>query len=234
MPAVEQTSINELNIWNTAYNRLYVSPPVLSIGEGGFWEGSVKGRTGWFPAHCVEEVQMRQYDPRLGQCTHTHTVTCIQKHYFKVFCSLMFRSYCYWCAHSSVSQRQERIAPRDFSGTTLLAPTTTLPLTGIYSTIYIYIYIYIIWVFRALLCTVYKLHCAFPNIAFLSPSWINKIWCQCRGLWVWEGESMKTVSSGSAAHLTIDLNSQWLCYRRKKCNAAEERQRRIRLCASGS
>lgn len=40
--------------------------PVLSIGEGGFWEGSVKGRTGWFPAHCVEEVQLRQYDPRLG------------------------------------------------------------------------------------------------------------------------------------------------------------------------
>uniref|UniRef100_A0A8B9RI60 SH3 and multiple ankyrin repeat domains protein 3 n=1 Tax=Astyanax mexicanus TaxID=7994 RepID=A0A8B9RI60_ASTMX len=38
---------------------------VLSIGEGGFWEGSVKGRTGWFPAHCVEEVQLRQYDPRL-------------------------------------------------------------------------------------------------------------------------------------------------------------------------
>ncbi|XP_063073428.1 SH3 and multiple ankyrin repeat domains protein 3 isoform X2 [Engraulis encrasicolus] len=38
---------------------------VMSIGEGGFWEGSVKGRTGWFPAHCVEEVQMRQFDPRL-------------------------------------------------------------------------------------------------------------------------------------------------------------------------
>ncbi|XP_057691965.1 SH3 and multiple ankyrin repeat domains protein 3 isoform X3 [Corythoichthys intestinalis] len=38
---------------------------VLSIGEGGFWEGSVKGRTGWFPADCVEEVQMRQLDPRL-------------------------------------------------------------------------------------------------------------------------------------------------------------------------
>uniref|UniRef100_A0A8C9WPX8 SH3 and multiple ankyrin repeat domains 3 n=1 Tax=Scleropages formosus TaxID=113540 RepID=A0A8C9WPX8_SCLFO len=40
---------------------------VLSIGEGGFWEGTVKGRTGWFPAECVEEVQMRQYDPRLGK-----------------------------------------------------------------------------------------------------------------------------------------------------------------------
>ncbi|XP_031158336.1 SH3 and multiple ankyrin repeat domains protein 3-like [Sander lucioperca] len=38
---------------------------VLSIGEGGFWEGNVKGRTGWFPADCIEEVQMRQYDPRL-------------------------------------------------------------------------------------------------------------------------------------------------------------------------
>lgn len=144
---------------------------------------------------------------------HTHTLTCIQKHYFKVFCSLMFRSYCYWCAHSSVSQRQERIAPRDFSGTTLLAPTTTLPLTGIYIQPYIYIYKYhlsvpcitvhsiqtaeIIWV---------EWYCAFPTIAFLSPSsWINKIWCQCRGLWVWEGQSMKTVSSGSAAHLTIDF-----------------------------
>uniref|UniRef100_A0A8C5VDU1 SH3 and multiple ankyrin repeat domains protein 3 n=1 Tax=Microcebus murinus TaxID=30608 RepID=A0A8C5VDU1_MICMU len=37
---------------------------VLSVGEGGFWEGTVKGRTGWFPADCVEEVQMRQYDAR--------------------------------------------------------------------------------------------------------------------------------------------------------------------------
>nr|XP_046146708.1 SH3 and multiple ankyrin repeat domains protein 3-like [Oncorhynchus gorbuscha] len=42
---------------------------VLSIGEGGFWEGTVKGRTGWFPADCVEEVQMRQYDPRLALST---------------------------------------------------------------------------------------------------------------------------------------------------------------------
>ncbi|CAG5958135.1 unnamed protein product [Menidia menidia] len=40
---------------------------LLSIGEGGFWEGTVKGRTGWFPADCVEEVQMRHYDPRLAQ-----------------------------------------------------------------------------------------------------------------------------------------------------------------------
>ncbi|XP_041938568.1 SH3 and multiple ankyrin repeat domains protein 1-like isoform X2 [Alosa sapidissima] len=29
---------------------------VLSVGDGGFWEGTVKGRTGWFPSDCVEEV----------------------------------------------------------------------------------------------------------------------------------------------------------------------------------
>lgn len=51
---------------------------VLSIGEGGFWEGTVKGRTGWFPADYVEEVQMRQYDPRLGKmAAHTHTTIYI-------------------------------------------------------------------------------------------------------------------------------------------------------------
>ncbi|XP_045153072.1 SH3 and multiple ankyrin repeat domains protein 2 [Echinops telfairi] len=35
---------------------------VLSIGEGGFWEGSVRGHVGWFPAECVEEVQCRPRD----------------------------------------------------------------------------------------------------------------------------------------------------------------------------
>ncbi|KAM9716507.1 SH3 and multiple ankyrin repeat domains protein 1-like isoform 1-T2 [Menidia menidia] len=29
---------------------------VLSVGEGGYWEGTAKGRTGWFPADCVQEV----------------------------------------------------------------------------------------------------------------------------------------------------------------------------------
>lgn len=36
------------------YFCLYIS--VLSVGEGGYWEGTVKGRTGWFPSDCVEEV----------------------------------------------------------------------------------------------------------------------------------------------------------------------------------
>ncbi|XP_077913767.1 SH3 and multiple ankyrin repeat domains protein 2 isoform X4 [Halichoerus grypus] len=35
---------------------------VLSIGEGGFWEGSARGHIGWFPAECVEEVQCRPKD----------------------------------------------------------------------------------------------------------------------------------------------------------------------------
>ncbi|XP_062948935.1 SH3 and multiple ankyrin repeat domains protein 2 isoform X2 [Cynocephalus volans] len=35
---------------------------VLSIGEGGFWEGSARGLIGWFPAECVEEVQCKPRD----------------------------------------------------------------------------------------------------------------------------------------------------------------------------
>nr|XP_061807255.1 SH3 and multiple ankyrin repeat domains protein 1-like [Nerophis lumbriciformis] len=37
---------------------------VLSVGEGGYWEGTVKGRTGWFPADCVEEVAPPSKDNR--------------------------------------------------------------------------------------------------------------------------------------------------------------------------
>ncbi|XP_029977753.1 LOW QUALITY PROTEIN: SH3 and multiple ankyrin repeat domains protein 1-like [Sphaeramia orbicularis] len=37
---------------------------VLSVGEGGYWEGTVKGRTGWFPSDCVEEVASLSKDNR--------------------------------------------------------------------------------------------------------------------------------------------------------------------------
>nr|XP_043906792.1 SH3 and multiple ankyrin repeat domains protein 1 isoform X3 [Solea senegalensis] len=37
---------------------------VLSVGEGGYWEGTVRGRTGWFPSDCVEEVMHRSQDAR--------------------------------------------------------------------------------------------------------------------------------------------------------------------------
>ncbi|XP_029311533.1 SH3 and multiple ankyrin repeat domains protein 1-like [Cottoperca gobio] len=37
---------------------------VLSVGEGGYWEGTVRGRTGWFPSDCVEEVAAPSKDNR--------------------------------------------------------------------------------------------------------------------------------------------------------------------------
>uniref|UniRef100_A0A8D0A0S5 SH3 and multiple ankyrin repeat domains 2 n=1 Tax=Sander lucioperca TaxID=283035 RepID=A0A8D0A0S5_SANLU len=37
---------------------------VLSIGEGGFWEGSAHGQVGWFPADCVEEIPAKAADER--------------------------------------------------------------------------------------------------------------------------------------------------------------------------
>ncbi|XP_048473323.1 SH3 and multiple ankyrin repeat domains protein 1 [Rhincodon typus] len=37
---------------------------VLSVGEGGFWEGTVKGRTGWFPAENVEEIPNKPQDSK--------------------------------------------------------------------------------------------------------------------------------------------------------------------------
>ncbi|XP_057694460.1 SH3 and multiple ankyrin repeat domains protein 2-like isoform X1 [Corythoichthys intestinalis] len=37
---------------------------VLSIGEGGFWEGSTRGQVGWFPADCVEEILAKAIEER--------------------------------------------------------------------------------------------------------------------------------------------------------------------------
>ncbi|XP_029932113.1 SH3 and multiple ankyrin repeat domains protein 2 isoform X1 [Myripristis murdjan] len=37
---------------------------VLSIGEGGFWEGSARGQVGWFPADCVEEIPAKASEER--------------------------------------------------------------------------------------------------------------------------------------------------------------------------
>uniref|UniRef100_A0A8C1J132 SH3 and multiple ankyrin repeat domains 2a n=1 Tax=Cyprinus carpio TaxID=7962 RepID=A0A8C1J132_CYPCA len=32
---------------------------VLSVGEGGYWEGCCRGQVGWFPARCLEEIPSR-------------------------------------------------------------------------------------------------------------------------------------------------------------------------------
>ncbi|ELW71945.1 SH3 and multiple ankyrin repeat domains protein 3 [Tupaia chinensis] len=48
---------------------------VLSIGEGGFWEGSARGHIGWFPAECVEEVQCKPKDSQAGQAETAKVAT---------------------------------------------------------------------------------------------------------------------------------------------------------------
>ncbi|XP_078405605.1 SH3 and multiple ankyrin repeat domains protein 2b isoform X2 [Cetorhinus maximus] len=50
---------------------------VLSIGEGGFWEGSARGRVGWFPAECVEEIPANETRPE----TRTDRVKKLFRHY---------------------------------------------------------------------------------------------------------------------------------------------------------
>ncbi|GAA6091333.1 SH3 and multiple ankyrin repeat domains protein 2b isoform X1 [Tachysurus ichikawai] len=37
---------------------------VLSVGEGGFWEGSARGNVGWFPSECVEELPNKPNEDR--------------------------------------------------------------------------------------------------------------------------------------------------------------------------
>ncbi|XP_073514903.1 SH3 and multiple ankyrin repeat domains protein 2 isoform X7 [Phyllobates terribilis] len=52
---------------------------VVSIGEGGFWEGNARGHVGWFPAECVEEVQPKPSEGR--QETRTDRTKKLFRHY---------------------------------------------------------------------------------------------------------------------------------------------------------
>ncbi|XP_068922657.1 SH3 and multiple ankyrin repeat domains protein 2 isoform X2 [Petaurus breviceps papuanus] len=52
---------------------------VLSIGEGGFWEGSTRGHIGWFPADCVEEVQCKPNESKAE--TRTDRTKKLFRHY---------------------------------------------------------------------------------------------------------------------------------------------------------
>ncbi|XP_017682266.1 PREDICTED: SH3 and multiple ankyrin repeat domains protein 2 isoform X1 [Lepidothrix coronata] len=52
---------------------------VLSIGEGGFWEGSTRGHIGWFPAECVEEVQCKPNESKAE--TRTDRTKKLFRHY---------------------------------------------------------------------------------------------------------------------------------------------------------
>ncbi|CAN0430142.1 unnamed protein product [Lampetra planeri] len=52
---------------------------VLTVGEAGMWEGISEGRRGWFPSHCVREVQLRQtqavHEDRTKRLLKHHTVS---------------------------------------------------------------------------------------------------------------------------------------------------------------
>ncbi|NWV74251.1 SHAN2 protein, partial [Dasyornis broadbenti] len=52
---------------------------VLSVGEGGFWEGSTRGHIGWFPAECVEEVQCKPNESKPE--TRTDRTKKLFRHY---------------------------------------------------------------------------------------------------------------------------------------------------------
>ncbi|XP_075423724.1 SH3 and multiple ankyrin repeat domains protein 2 isoform X4 [Ascaphus truei] len=52
---------------------------VVSIGEGGFWEGNARGHLGWFPAECVEEIQPKPNDGRPE--TRTDRTKKLFRHY---------------------------------------------------------------------------------------------------------------------------------------------------------
>ncbi|KAG5262408.1 hypothetical protein AALO_G00274820 [Alosa alosa] len=42
--------------YTSAVESVLTGSIITCVGDGGFWEGTVKGRTGWFPSDCVEEV----------------------------------------------------------------------------------------------------------------------------------------------------------------------------------
>lgn len=74
--------------------------PVLSIGEGGFWEGSARGQVGWFPADCVEEIPAKATDER--SCKSNHLGLCVGGRWDTDLCRT--RNV---CLHPSFEKREE-------------------------------------------------------------------------------------------------------------------------------
>ncbi|XP_069461217.1 SH3 and multiple ankyrin repeat domains protein 1 [Ambystoma mexicanum] len=52
---------------------------VLSVGEGGFWEGNIKGRIGWFPSDYVEEIAIKPQEGK--QETRSDKAKRLFRHY---------------------------------------------------------------------------------------------------------------------------------------------------------
>lgn len=72
-----------MSICSSMHLSVHLSVSVLSVGEGGYWEGTVKGRTGWFPSDCVEEVAGLSKDNRSGKTKPVEASphSCILKYY---------------------------------------------------------------------------------------------------------------------------------------------------------
>ncbi len=50
-----------------------VSCVVVSVGEGGYWEGICRGQVGWFPARCLEEIPLKPDKERPSKRHHHRT-----------------------------------------------------------------------------------------------------------------------------------------------------------------
>lgn len=81
------------------------SGSVLSIGEGGFWEGSTRGQVGWFPADCVEEIQAKAADER--SCKLDHLGELVGGGTFIMWDTGL------WCSPTSVQTEQAGIQPME-------------------------------------------------------------------------------------------------------------------------
>lgn len=53
---------------------LYSLDTVLSVGEGGYSEGSCRGHVGWFPARCVEEFPVKADKGRLRKSQNVNLI----------------------------------------------------------------------------------------------------------------------------------------------------------------
>ena len=61
--SLKVTSLKVIKIWNKPGNgaqpNFHLFPSVTGSTDDGFLEGSLRGQTGTFPAHCVQEVRLR-------------------------------------------------------------------------------------------------------------------------------------------------------------------------------
>ena len=65
---------------------------VISVGEGGYWEGKIGDREGWFPSEHVQEVRLRRAP---GRNKHQCACPAVQSHLSRMEC--VYSSLCPYC-----------------------------------------------------------------------------------------------------------------------------------------